>query len=294
MTTTGGRVWITGASGTLGRALTTQAAAAGWATAALYFSHPERVCAGNPVRLDLRDWDALCVLADSFPPDVIIHTAVTERSGPGYAETIRLAGDHMARLAAERGSRLIALSTDLVFDGSEPLYTEETPPRPMPGSAYGLAKAEAEQIILNRLPAALVVRTSLIYDFVPDNPQVAWMLRALARGEPVRLFTDQLRCPIWAVNLAEALLELAGCAGVGVLHIVGPQTMSRYDLGVALLEAFGIDPAGRVVPVLAPPTMPPRLVLSIERARALLSTPLLTIAAARIRWERAGTDSSYD
>jgi dTDP-4-dehydrorhamnose reductase len=106
------------------------------------------------------------------------------------------------------------------------------------------------------------------------------MLRALERGETLRLFSDQVRCPIWAVNLADALLELAARDAADLLHVVGPP-LSRYDLGVGLLDALGVDTAGRVSPVPAPNTLPRRLVLSTDRAQALLKTPLLTLAEAR-------------
>jgi dTDP-4-dehydrorhamnose reductase len=100
-------------------------------------------------------------------------------------------------------------------------------------------------------PAALIVRTSLIYDFDPANAQPAWMIRAIERGDPVTLYTDQYRCPTWVHTLADALLELAEMDNSGLLHVAGPDLISRYDLGVALLDALGY-PRGSVRPVLMP------------------------------------------
>jgi dTDP-4-dehydrorhamnose reductase len=236
-----------------------------------------------PVQLDLRNQAALRDLVGAIQPDVMILTAVTERSGDGFAEAIRLGGRHVAEVAAERGIRLISLSTDLVFDGSEPFYTEDSIPHPAAvNQVYGGAKLEAERETLAIYPAALIARTSLIYDFDRENPQVAWMLRSIARGEPVRLYADQERCPIWAFNLADALLELADIDVSGLLHVVGPELISRYDLGVALLTALEIDPAQPVVAATAPESQVKRLHLSIERVLALLKhTRLLTIRQAR-------------
>jgi dTDP-4-dehydrorhamnose reductase len=112
------------------------------------------------------------------------------------------------------------------------------------------------------------------------------MLRAIDSGSPINLFADQIRCPIWAVNLADALLELVETGASGLLHVVGPQPVSRFDLGVALLAALGYDPARWVLPASAPDTLPKVLHLSIERAQSLLvRTPLLSIAQARTRWQ---------
>ena len=280
-----GRMLIAGASGTLGGPLAARAVAAGWEVIATYLTRPDRIRAGTPVRLDLRDAKATRELVEASRPDVIVHAAVTERSGDGYDEAIRLSARHLADAAAAMGIRLVALSTDLVFDGSQAIYTEDSTPQPAANSRYGAAKMDAERVVASVCPDALIVRTSLIYDFDPANAQVAWMLAALERGDTLRLYTDQIRCPIWAINLADALIELAGKPLSGPLHVVGPEPVSRHDLGTALLDALGYDGARLVVPALAPDTHPKVLNLPVDRARAVLDTPLLSVAEARARWE---------
>jgi len=281
----GRRLFITGASGTLGGPLSQQAAAAGWDVYAGYLSNPLGVWAGMPVQLDLRDPHRVRATLVPLMPDVIIHAAVTERSGPGYDEAIRLAARSIAETAREVGARLIALSADLVFDGMLPLYDESTLPRPSAGSVYGRAKRDAEQTIAGLYPAALIVRTSLIYDFDPSNAQVAWMLRAIERGEKIPLYTDQIRCPVWVWNLARILLELAEEDLSGILHAVGPRPVSRYDLGCTLLEALGYNPAAHVVPARAPDHLPKRLVLSTQRLESVLRyNKLRSLEEARALW----------
>ncbi len=58
-------------------------------------------------------------------------------------------------------------------------------------------------------PGAAVVRTSLLLRADPPDRTTAWVVDSLRRGEPVRLFTDELRCPIAAADLAAQLWELA-------------------------------------------------------------------------------------
>lgn len=278
-------VLITGGSGTLGGPLSIQGVAAGWDVTVTYRSNPERVRAGRAVYLDFGEPNAFAALAAAVEPAVIIHTAVTERSGPGYSEAIRLAGEQVGQVAAATGARLIALSTDLVFDGRQRHYTEDTPPAPHPNSDYGRAKLDAERAMLAACPAALVVRTSLIYDFDRANSQAGWMVRRAEQGETLRLFTDQLRCPIWVWNLADALLELADTSLTGILHVVGPEPRSRYDLGRLLLAALGFDAQQVVQPAAAPDTAPKELILSVDRARAALQhTTLLTLEEAHAQW----------
>jgi dTDP-4-dehydrorhamnose reductase len=286
----GARLLITGASGTLGGPLSILAAHHGWDVYAGCYAHPERVRAGHLHQIDLRDRFAVWRWVEEVQPTAIVHAAVTERSGPGFESAIRESARNIAQAAKACGTRLIALSTDLVFDGAEDVYTEESPVRPIAGSTYGEAKARAEDDVLTMYPGALVVRTSLIYDFHPQNAQVAWMLRAIERGEPLRLFTDQYRCPIWVWNLAAALLELAGLdLGGGVLHVAGPAPVSRYMLAMALLTALGVDPAPHVQTASCPDTQAKRIVLSVDRARGLLHTTLMSLAQARVAARETGS-----
>jgi len=161
------KLLVTGASGTLGGPLTERATACGWEVWSAYFSRPDRIRAGHPIQIDLRDLDALRQVVDEIQPDAMIHCAITERSQGDYDTAIRLAGRHMAEVAAETGIRLVAMSTDLVFDGTLDVYTEDTPPKPSANSRYGEAKADAERAIRDTAPEAAIVRTSLIYDFDP-------------------------------------------------------------------------------------------------------------------------------
>ncbi len=278
------RLLVTGASGDLGGPLV-RVAVRRWETTSLYFSRPERVPAGRPVQVDLCDPDATRRVVDEARPDVLIHTAVSERSGD-YTHAIEQAAESVAAAARRAGCRLIFLSTDLIFDGSNPPYAEDATPRPL--SSYGEAKVHAECVVRASLRDYLIVRTSLIYDFTPANRQVGWMLEKAARGEPVALFTDEIRQPIWAYNLAEALLELAALPYTGALHIAGPERLSRWDYGRALLDAMELADQVRVQPVRAAEVAPGRpqdVSLDLSRARQLLKTPLLSIGQARAAWQ---------
>ena len=202
--------------------------------------------------LDVNDGDAVMRHFLKHGPDVIIHTAYRM----GDAET-NVRGAYNVALAAHRaGARLIHLSTDLVFDGEHGApYTEDDEPRPV--SEYGQQKLEAEQLVARVHPDALIVRTSLLVG-PPDGPQ-----EALARREDVEFHTDEIRTPMPVASLASALLELAVLDVAGVLHLAGPDPISRYDLAARL----------RGGPVRGRPTPPGRarnVALDSSRARALL------------------------
>jgi dTDP-4-dehydrorhamnose reductase len=173
--------------------------------------------------LDVVDGDAVSRYLLKHGPDVVIHTAYRL----GDRET-NVRGAHNVAAAAHRvGARLIHLSTDLVFDGEHGApYTEADEPRPV--MEYGQQKLEAEQLVRRAHPDALIVRTSLLLG-PPDGPQ-----EALARRDDVTFFVDEIRSPLRVRDLAAALLELADLDVTGVLHVAGPEPMSRAELAELL------------------------------------------------------------
>src|SRR5207245_10536186 len=79
-------------------------------------------------------------------------------SEPDLAAAVNATGAaRLARACARSGARLVHFSTNFVFDGeSGPPYTEEDQPRPL--GVYARSKLRGEELVLQALPTALVVR----------------------------------------------------------------------------------------------------------------------------------------
>ncbi len=228
------RLLVTGGSGYLGAAILKRAPAT-CELAATYLAHS--IAQGNAAafRVDVRDADAVNHLFDEFRPAVVMHAAA-QMTGD---QMLAVNGDgsrNIARAATRVGARLIHLSSDVIFDGEHAPYDESAPPNPI--SPYGESKARAERVVLDELPRAVIVRTSLIYGFDPLDPRT----RQTLNGEMPRLFTDEYRCPIFVDDLADALLELAQHEFVGVLNLAGAQRLSRYEFGIKMANAFHAAP----------------------------------------------------
>lgn len=273
------RVLITGASGYLGHHMLATLPAdwqvwAGW--------HRQPVLASpalTPLCLDIGQAEAVAAAVRAIRPDLILHTAIARQ--PADFDAIIVRGSaHIAAAAAQAGARLIHLSSDIVFDGTAGSYDEAAPPCPEPLSGqpdplnpHGRAKARAEALVRQLHPAPVIVRTSLIYGFSPLDHSTTWLAEGLRDGKTVTLFTDQIRCPVYAPDLAASLVELAGVSFSGVLHLVGPTPISRYDFGLLLCHHLGLDPAGiRAAPTPPDFVAPRRLVLTGGTARSLLRT----------------------
>lgn len=286
-----GRLLITGGSSYLGQHLVPRALALHPAALLYTFYTHDPLALSQGRQLDLRDGDAVRALVNDFRPDVIIHTAGSNRPRETMEEVIRLGATHVMAAARTHGARLIHLSTDVVFDGRAAPYREEDPPRPL--HAYGRAKAAAEEIV-SAHPDHVIVRTSLIYGLERIDRGTGWMREALCAGRPVTLFTDQIRNPVWAPSLSTACLELATLPYTGILHVAGAQRLSRAEFGQRMLDWWGITARGNLRFGLSDPERWPQdCTLVIRRATAVLQTPLPGVDAVltRASAQRSGEQS---
>lgn len=244
-----GRVLLTGTSGFLGgHVLEALRARAELVTVG------RRRLAGSTRHLegDLRDERVLAAI-EAEAPDAVVHlAAITEpdrcEREPAAAEAMnaRLPG-RLARRVAGSCRFFLHVSTDLVFDGRGAPYDESAKPAPL--SVYGRTKLSGERAVREVLgERATVVRLALLYGArrTPSaRPSFAEALvRRAAAGEPVDLFTDQVRSPLYAEDAALALGRLLEMATPpSLLHLGGPETRSRYEMGLAALRVFDLPEA---------------------------------------------------
>jgi dTDP-4-dehydrorhamnose reductase len=226
---------ITGASGYLGRHLVARAGAR-WRLSGTHLRGAPPTGLDSR-QLEVRDAAAVERLLRELQPQVVLHTAY-QRDDP----SVTIEGTrNLARSCGRLGARLMLVSTDLVFDGRRGQYRESDPTSPV--ESYGASKVEAEREVLAQ--GGVVARTSLIYGFNPLDPITEKLVvKPLQGGEPSTLFLDELRCPVYAPDLADALLELASMEFQGLIHLSGPQRLNRYELGVRLAHRLGLDPSG--------------------------------------------------
>ncbi len=277
------RLLVVGGSGELGQQVVQ--AADQWDVHTTFFSRPRQMHEENWYQLDITDYRAVHGLMAQVHPDSVIHTAVSPHdrakfvSEDHFQAAIVDGGRYLAEAAAEVGARCIVMSTDLVFDGTQGNYTEDDVPNPtMP---YGRAKADMESILLAMGTDLVVVRTSLVLTLEPMGKHPAWIVDALRRGARRDLFTDELRCPIWSDQLADALLELTSLDYRGLLHVAGPEVSNRYRLGMALADYFDLDKS-LISPALSAESglnRPLDCTLDCSRAFDLLETPIQGLSA---------------
>jgi dTDP-4-dehydrorhamnose reductase len=239
------RLLITGGSGYLGSYLLREVRDRANVTAWSGTRAVERF--GIPCRpVDLGDHDAVASAFRAVRPDVVLHPAALARvaechANPDQAQRINTGGTvALAELAAAAGARLVFVSTDLVFDGEHPPYREGDPTTPV--SVYGRTKAAAEQAV-RATPRGLVVRLSLLCGpSLSGQPSFFdQQIEALRTARPVTLFADEWRTPVHLATAAAALLALASSDVTGILHVGGPERLSRLEMGRRMAAWLGVS-----------------------------------------------------
>ena len=288
------RVAVTGANGLLG----------GDAVALLAGRHEVLALGRGPCRLtpgpfawadaDLADGASVERALLAFRAEAVLHAgAMTDvdacERDPLAAWRANVGGsEQVARACRALGARLVAVSTDYVFDGEAGPYGEDDLPNPR--GAYARTKRVGEEAALLLVADSAVARVAVVYSGRPGaKPTFATqVVEKLSRGEEVRAFEDQFVSPTLARNGAAMALELLlETAYRGVLHVSGATVLDRVDFARRVARRFGL--AGSIAGVrtadarLAAPR-PLRGGLRVDRAARLLREQPLPIDAALDRF----------
>jgi dTDP-4-dehydrorhamnose reductase len=287
------RVAVTGANGMLGGEVV--ARLAGHDVLALGFG-PGRPPEGTYrwFEADLGDGHSVEEALLEFGAQAVLHAgAVTDVDGcerePDLAWRVNTGGTlQVSRACRALGARLVAVSTDYVFDGAAGPYAEDDVPNAR--GVYAQSKLAGEWVALSIAPDCAVARVAVVYSGrATARPTFATqVVDKLSRGEVVKAFDDQFTSTTLAASGAAMCLELLlEHRYRGVLHVSDETVMDRVDFAHRVARRFGLR--GEIVPVktadvklLAP--RPLRGGLRVAKASGLLRNRPLPIDAALDRF----------
>ncbi len=236
------KVVVIGASGLVGSNCINYLKTKDIACVGTYFSYPapdtfffDTLNLDNPDNFDLI----------SFKPDIIIHCgALThvdyceEHPEESYELTV-LSTKNCIALAKSIQAKLIFISTDYIFDGSNGPYDEDASPNPL--SVYGRHKLEAESLVTSTLTDYIILRITNVYgdeergkNFVSRIIQQVFEQKKLLLKLPV----DQYATPINAYDIARCLYLLLKDRKSGIYNISGTDYMNRVQLALNVLKYF--------------------------------------------------------
>ncbi|WP_404789320.1 SDR family oxidoreductase [Altericista sp. CCNU0014] len=233
------KLFITGASGFLGWYLC-KAAQLDWDVYGAVNRNAIDCPGIAALPIDLTDRDALRDSIQNLRPDAVIHAAALSRPNDcqmnpdeSFAVNVR-ASLNLAEYCGALEIPCAFISTDQVFDGSNPPYAETAPVAPV--NLYGEHKVMAEEGMSARNPKTIVCRMPLMFGVSP-HAQIFLQsfVSTLQAGQPLKLFTDEVRTPVSGQTAAQGIL-LALREGPSCLHLGGTERISRYNFGKMLAK----------------------------------------------------------
>ena len=246
------RVLITGANGLLGQALVERMSRFPdydvLATARDERLHATDASCGY-APLDVTDAEAVDTLFEDFAPTAVVNCAAMtqvddcetnrERCRRVNAEAVETLADACRRT----GARLVQLSTDFIFDGTDGPYAEDA--RPAPVNYYGEAKLAGENAARKAgVDKWAVARTVLVYGTGTDLKRsniLLWLLEELQAGRRVQVVTDQIRTPTYVADLAAGVEKMVRHDASGLYHLAGRELVSVHEFAQTVAAVYGLD-----------------------------------------------------
>jgi dTDP-4-dehydrorhamnose reductase len=231
-------VLLLGASGFLGPAL--RDAFGAERAARTHFSHPDE----GSLFFDARRTrvSELVAALPAKPTAAVILLGITNidhcARDPAVSAEVNVRGiiraiDEVRAL----GIMPVFVSSDAVFDGSRPYWSEDDEPSPI--LTYGRQKVQVERHLVSLPPPWIIVRLPKLIS-AQRNARcfVTGWVEGLARGERILCATDQYFTPAAAADAAQAIAQLVQAEAQGLYHLGGPERLSRRTLLDAVVGEY--------------------------------------------------------
>ena len=233
------RLFITGGSGLLGSRFSKFTDE--YEVTTTYNKNPKE----HSVKLDITDEKDVLNKIEALSPDLVVHPAAL--TNVDYCEDhkeeaykINAQGTlNMVKACEKIDSKLIYVSTDFVFDGTEGSYKETDKTNPI--SYYGLSKLKGEEFVQESDIKSAIVRVSVLYGWHENFNYVMWVIDELKKGNNINIVTDEYNSPTYAENAAEAILKIFSKNKEGIYHIAGDERINRFDFAKNIARVFELD-----------------------------------------------------
>lgn len=199
------------------------------------------------IALNLADEQAITQLAD-YEWDVIIHTAANRDPDACATDNVaaqRINVDATAWLATEaqrRGAYMLYISTDYVFPGTKPPYSEDSPTEPI--NHYGRTKLLGEQAVLTASGGNCSLRVPFLYGIqagIEQAPMLAGSIKALLNPAEQLIDDVGVRYPTYTGDVARAVILLLEKRASGIYHCSGEDKTTKYRIAKAIGDVLNLS-----------------------------------------------------
>jgi dTDP-4-dehydrorhamnose reductase len=208
-----------------------------------------RVPSNNQLACDITDFESIKSCFETTQPSLVINC--TNLAGgvnfcednPDLSERFHFeANKTMSKLSDERNIPFVLISTDYVFDGSAPPYSEEDVKNPL--NAYGHHKLKAENWIKENSTKYIIARTTNVFGWDPLTKTPNYLMQLyfnLSKGKPCNAPSFLSGNPTHVDDLSQAIIDLLENEQFGVYHVVGSSSINRYDWAIQFCDLLGLD-----------------------------------------------------
>jgi dTDP-4-dehydrorhamnose reductase len=226
------KLLITGGKGMLGRTLQR------------HFQQHE-LCIADLPEVDIADSRSVEQVISGFKPDVVIHAAAMTQVDACESDTDAafrvnaLGSACVARAAARHGARVIAISTDYVFDGrlDRPYHEFDAP---APRTVYGASKLAGEEAVRRHCPDHTIVRIAWLYGEGGPSFLHTMLKLGVQEGEPLKVVDDQIGNPTSAEAVAGLIARLLEHPIPGVVHGSCEGEVTWYGFAREIFQCAGL------------------------------------------------------
>ncbi len=225
--------------------------------------------------LDITDEETVMSKVEELEPKVIYHcaayTAVDNAEDQFKAANWQVnetGTQNVAQAAKKVGATLVYVSTDYVFDGTNPgEYKEDDPTNPK--NEYGKAKLAGEEIVKQTLDNYYIVRTSWVFGKYGRN-FVYTMLRLAKDHDRLTVVNDQFGRPTWTRTLAEFVTYLVdNKSPYETYQLSNDDSCSWYEFAKEILADKDVEVAPVTSKEYPQKAYRPRhSIMSLEKAKA--------------------------
>ncbi len=194
--------------------------------------------------VDITDRKGITRAIDTMSFDILLHLAAyTNVDGAEtqakLAHTINVEGTkNIYDAVTNKGKKLVYISTDYVFDGTNPPYDETSVPNPI--GVYGTTKYGGEEVVKEN---AMIVRISYPYrsEFEIKKDFIRALKTRLEEGKPLSMVGDIAITPTFIDDIAYGLRHLFEHFSPEVFHLVGSSSHTPYEIALLVAETFNLD-----------------------------------------------------
>lgn len=233
------KILVTGANGQLGSEI--KQASNNYSEYKFYFTSRKELDISNPIDIENYIKNNNISIIINCAAYTAVDLAEQEKEQANSINNIAV--KNLANISKKYNIKLVHISTDYVFDGTNHkpyIETDDTNPK----SIYGQTKLDGEQAILSINPLnSIIIRTSWVYSCFGNN-FVKTMLKLGSSRDELGVISDQVGTPTYAKDLATSILDILSKIKnnkVEIYHYSNDGVCSWYDFAKNIMDIADID-----------------------------------------------------